>query len=223
MEQYFTQDGVKELEIMATKGAQNASESLSKLVNQNIQITTVSVRSVPVDKLDDLVAVPEENIVSVSMELSGDVGGQIMLIYPHQSAINVSDFLLKRPLGSTKELDESDKSALSESANIIAGAFLASISNYLKVNMIESIPNMYQGVLKDAISSVVERFKNADTIEAIAMSINFNMATPELAEADKIVENMQVKGYFILLLDNQSAAKVLGSLKNISGGKSMTL
>lgn len=220
-EQHFTNEGIKALEKMATEGAQEASGALSKLIGQKMSVATVAVRSVPIERVSEFIAQPEERVTTILMSLSGDVGGQIMLIYPQQSAVNVADFLAKRSLGVTRELDEFDKSALKESGNIIAGSFLAAISNYLNVNMIESTPDLATDMLKATVDTAIAKFVGAQPSEAIAMEINFGMSTPETSEASKIVPELQTKGYFILLLDISSAKKVMTSLKGISGGERM--
>lgn len=220
---YFTDEGIKALEKMATEGAKGASESLSKLINQSVQVKTLHVRATPIERVSEFIAEPEALVTTVTMELSGDVYGQIMLIYPKQSAINIADFLAKRPLGKTLELDELDKSALKESGNIIAGSFLAAISDYLDINMIESIPDLANDMLGAIVESVVARFMGKQIAESVAMEINFGLATGAAeAAAEKIAPEIATQGYFIILLDIESAAKVMSSLKGISGGEKMT-
>lgn len=199
---------------MAREGAKNGSASLSKLINQEVEVKTLAVRALPVEKIPEILGSPEEMATTVIMEVRGDVNGNIMLVYPQQSAINVSDFLAKRELGSTTQLSELDKSALKESGNIISGAFLSAISNYLSINMVESIPDIATDMLKATIDFVLTRFAKREASEAVAFEIDFEMGT-SAAAAEKI------KSYFVLLLDVESAAKVLESLKKISGGQEM--
>jgi chemotaxis protein CheC len=220
---HFTIEGIAALEKMAQNGAEGASEALSKLINQKTQISTVQVRATPIEKVSDFIADPDAMVTAVRMALSGDVFGNIMLIYPEQSALNIADMLSKRPLGTVKDIDELDKSALKESGNIISGAFLTAISNYLDINMIESTPNLEIATLKTVVDASVALFVDNKIAESIAMEINFNLLTgSEHSEAEKIVPSISTQGYFIILLDLASAAKVSASLKTISGGQKMT-
>lgn len=202
---------------MAREGAKNGSASLSKLINQEVEVKTLGVRALPVEKIPEILGSPEEMTTTVIMEVRGDVNGNIMLVYPQQSAINVSDFLAKRELGSTTQLSELDKSALKESGNIISGAFLSAISNYLSINMVESIPDIATDMLKATIDFVLTRFAKREASEAVAFEIDFEMGTSAAAAAAA----EKIKSYFVLLLDVESAAKVLESLKKISGGQEM--
>jgi chemotaxis protein CheC len=221
-EEHFTPEGIKALEKMAMEGSVKASDALSKLIGQKISVSAVSVRSVPINKLTDLMPNTADQVVAVTMGLGGDVNGQIILVYPRQSALNVAAFLAKRPLGQEKEIDKLDKSAISESGNIIAGAFLAAISNYLDINMVESTPLLSTDSLEAVISATVSNFIDSKSVEAIAMEINFDMLTPASKEAVKIEPSIATKGYFIMLLNLESAKKVMGSLKDISGCQQMT-
>jgi chemotaxis protein CheC len=172
------------------------------------------VRALSVEKIPEIIGSPEDMVTTIIMEVRGEADGNIMLVYPQQSAINVADFLAKRELGVTNQLSELDKSALKESGNIIAGAFLSAISNYLQINMVETIPDMASDMLKATVDFVLARFAKRETSEAVAFEIDFEMGTTAAA-ADKI------KAYFVLLLDVESAEKVLSSLKEISGGQKM--
>jgi len=61
-------------------------------------------------------------------------------------------------------------------------------------------------------------------IESIAMEINFSLATgiPTESPALKIAPEINTEGYFIILLDVESATKINNSLRKISGGQAMT-
>jgi chemotaxis protein CheC len=211
----LTKEGVEALEKMANSGAKNASSSLSQLINQSVEMRTLAVRTLRVEKIPEIIGLPEDIVTTIIMEVRGDVNGNMMLIYPQQSAINVADFLAKRELGTTSQLSELDKSALKESGNIISGAFLSAISNYLKINMVESIPDIATDMLKATIDFVLMRFAKRESSEAVAFEIDFELGTAPATKEERI------KAYFVLLLDVESSAKVLNSLKKISGGVAM--
>jgi chemotaxis protein CheC len=211
----LTKEGLQALEKMAEEGATRASASLSKLINQQVDMQTLAVRALPVEKIPEILGSPEDMVTTVIMGVRGESNGNIMLVYPQQSAINVADLLAKRELGVTTQLSELDKSALKESGNIISGSFLSAISNYLQINMVETIPDIASDMLKATMDFVLARFARQEASEAVAFEIDFQMGTPVIT-ADKI------KAYFVLLLDVESTAGVLRSLKDISGGQEMT-
>lgn len=211
----FTKEGIIQFEKMAHEGAKKASESLSKLIDKKIEVMTLAVRTLPVEKITEIVGAPEDMVTTIIMEITGDVEGSLALIYPQKSALNVANILAKREPGSTFQLDELDKSALKESGNIIAGSFLAAISDYLTINMVESIPDLATDMVKSTIDFMLAKFIKKGNTESVAFEIDFGMNTDVQGEE-------KVKAYFILLLDTASAEKVLISLKKISGGQQMT-
>jgi chemotaxis protein CheC len=213
----FTKEGIVELEKMAREGAKKASTSLSKLINQETEVVTLAVRTLPVEKIAEIIGAPEDRVTTIIMELKGDVRGNLALVYPEKAAFNVADFLAKRASGSTTQLDELDKSALKESGNIISGSFLAAISDYLTINMVESIPDIATDMLKATIDSMLAGFAKRESSEAVAFEIDFEIGTTAAVAAAE-----RIKAYFVLLLDINSAAKVIASIKKISGGQKMT-
>jgi chemotaxis protein CheC len=211
----LTKEGLAALEKMAGEGAEKASDALSKLIDKPISVETLAVRAIPVEKIPETIGSPEDMVTTIIMEVRGEVSGNIMLVYPRQSAINVADLLSKRQLGSTTQLSILDNSALKESGNIIAGSFLAALSDYLKLNMVESIPDLASDMLKATVDFVLARFAKREASEAVAFEIDFAMSTAAAA-------TNKIKAYFILLLDVESASKMFESLKGISGGQAMT-
>jgi chemotaxis protein CheC len=209
----LTKEGITELEKMANEGAKKASKSLSSMINQETKVEALGIRVLDVEKISEIIGSPEEMVTTITLKIKGEAQGNLMLIYPQQAALNVVDLLAKREIGSTTQLSELDKSALKESGNIISGSFLAAISNYLAINMIESIPDIATDMLKATIDYVLAEFAKREIPDVVAFEIDFEMAT--LAEAGKI------RAYFVLLLDTQSSDKMLGSLKKISGGQQM--
>jgi chemotaxis protein CheC len=206
----LTQTEIKTLEKMANDGAGRASSSLSKLIDQEVTMKTLAVRTLPVEKIVDVIGAPEDMVTTVVMEVRGEADGSMMLIYPQQSAINVADLLAKRELGTTSRLSELDKSALRESGNIISGAFLSSLSNYLDINMVESVPDMATDMLKATIDFVLARFARRESSEAVAFEIDFEMGTT-------LIGDNKIMAYFVLLLDAASTTKLKTALQeNIS-------
>ncbi len=211
----LTKEGIEALEKMSHEGAKKASESLSKLINVPLEVKSLAIRTLPVEKIPEIVGSPEEMVTTVIMKVRKDVYGTVMLIFPQQAALRTADFLAKRQPESIAQLDELDKSALKETGNILAGAFFSAMSNYLNINMVESIPDIATDMLKSTIDFVLAGFIKEKKGEAVAFEIDFEIGFVATATA-------VIRAYFFLLLDIESAAKVLSSLKKISGGKKMT-
>jgi chemotaxis protein CheC len=202
----LTASGLAVFEKMSHIGAKNASDALSQLIAREVEVKALAVRALPVEKLTDVIGHPNESVTTVVMDVTGQVAGNIMLIFSKQSAINVADLLAKRELGATDGLAQLDISAIKEAGNIITGAFLTAISNYIKINMLETVPEISTDMLKATMDFVLTKFAKEQETRAVAFEIEFEMGTSTLAAADRI------SAYFVLLLDLESATKLMDSL-----------
>jgi chemotaxis protein CheC len=210
----LTKEGKVALEKMARDGSEKASASLSSLIKKEISVQTIFAQALPLERIADTLGDPTELVTTIMMDVSGGANGSILLIYPKQSALNIVDLLEKRPLGTTTELSVLDESALRESGNIISGSFLAALSDYLQINMVESVPDIATDMLKATIDLAISRFAYEQASEAIALEIDFAMGTKDRAAQG-------IKAHFVLFLDEISARKLFVKLKKISGGDAM--
>ena len=158
-------DALKEI---GTIGAGHAANALSQLADKKIMISVPEVKSAPLNKIVELVGPPESLVSAVYMKLMGDMWGRSLLIFPKRSAFKLVDILMKRSAGQTKFLSEIDCSALKEVGNILTGAFLTALAEFINVSLIPSIPliayDMVGGILE---ALAVEFGEEADYIFCI--------------------------------------------------------
>jgi chemotaxis protein CheC len=203
---------------MAKEGSIKASASMSKLIGQTTAVESFAVRRAMVEEIAQTVGKPEDQITAIVLDMSGDAFGSMLLIFPETSAKNIADLLQKRPLGSTHTLTDPDISALKETGNIIAGSFLAAISNFLDLNIIESVPRISSDMLKAVIDSVLASFLEQRLEEAFVFEIQFSMGTNE-GMATQHVPEIKINTHFVLLLDSKSVDKIKGILKEHPWGE----
>jgi len=158
-------DALKEV---GTIGAGHAANALSQLTGKKIVISVPEVRSVPLKRIVELVGPPESLVAAIYMKLMGDTRGRSLLIFPKQSAFNLVDILMKRSAGQTKFLSEIDCSALKEVGNILTGAFLTSLAEFLNVSLIPSVPLIAYDIVGGILEALVVEFgEEADYIYCI--------------------------------------------------------
>jgi len=112
----------------------------------------------------------------------------------------LSDLLSQRLPGTARKLTKLDESAIKETGNILSGSFLAALNNYLDVNILESIPDIVTEMAKATVDHILAEF-GARAEKALAFEVDFELVSPK------------VKGYFFLLLDLDSAVRVLKEIK----------
>lgn len=179
------------------KAALNASEALSKLIDSRISIRIPGVEVKEISKLSSTIF-QEEIVVGIYLPITGDLTGAALLVFPEQTAYELSDILVKRKPGTTRKLSELDKSALKEVGNILSGNYLAVISNLLKIKIIEHVPNFSFGMFGAIMSQVASKFAQ-EAEKALAVEIEF------------IFESMKLKGFFYLLFTLDKLNAILES------------
>ena len=203
-------DALKEV---GTIGVGHAANALSQLVDRKIMISVPGVNAIPMKKVLELVGPPESIMAVIYTKLMGDTRGRSLLIFPRQSAFNLVDILMKRSAGQTKFLTEMDYSALKEVGNILTGAFLTTLADFLNIALIPSVPLMAYdmvGAILDVLA--IEFGKDADRI----FCIHTEFTDPSL----------DIGGSFILVFDRKSLdviiEKIDMKIKEMTANKKKT-
>ena len=182
-------------------GAGNATTALSQMVNSKIDMKVPKVELLEFKELSDIVGGAESLVVGILLTLEGDVDGMMMFMMDKWSARHIVDLLMSRD---TNELDleefsEMDLSALQEIGNIIAGAYLSSLSQLTSMTITSSVPYMSID-MAGAILSV-------PAIEFGKVSDKALLIQSQFGEEEK-----KVNGYFILIPSMNSYEKIMSSL-----------
>lgn len=187
-------------------GAGNATTALSQLVNAKIDIGVPQVRLLGFDELPSVVGSEEKVMVGVLLMLTGDIQGIMMFLMDPE----VSKSLVKILMGDfgmesteKEEFNDIEKSAVMEIGNIIAGAYLRSLGELTNLTIDVSVP-MLQIDMAGAICSVpaIEFGKIGDKVLLIETQF----------DDEKVGQELNIKGYYILVPELESYEKILTSL-----------
>jgi len=77
------------LEVMAGEGIQRAMQGLSQMTGQLITVTQPTVTLIALSEISNLLGGPENEAVGVYLRAEGEMSGQIMLIFPYESALKL--------------------------------------------------------------------------------------------------------------------------------------
>lgn len=181
-------------------GAGNATTALSQLINARIDMCVPKVDLLGFSELAEIVGGAETLVAGILLSLEGDVDGMMLFVLESSAAHLLVDQLMGCTSGDNKgDFSDMEQSALMEIGNIIAGAYLSSISEltnmkitssvpYLSVDMagaILSVPAIEFGKLGDKALLIESRFKDLD---------------------------VDISGYFILIPTLESYGQILTSL-----------
>ncbi|PLW79811.1 hypothetical protein C0585_05715 [Candidatus Woesearchaeota archaeon] len=133
-------------------GIGHAATALSKLVNKqvNIDLPDLTIRTI-----EDLTAnCPAGYLINCSIH--GEIEGNLAFIFTKEDVLRIAEILTMSEKGSIKAIDEMSKSALSELVNILSGAYLSSLSDFIGFNLMPNPPMFIDGNICDAIKLIIE-------------------------------------------------------------------
>ena len=193
---------LKELELDALKevaniGAGHAATALSQLTNRRIMISVPEIFVTRLEQVPERLGDKDEVIVGVLMHMLGDLTGRMLLTLPEFDALLLCDMLLRREPDATTEFGELEQSALKEAGNILGGAYMNALSDFMGMMLLPSVPSLAIDLSGTVLTTAQLSFgRDKDMVFCVETNFNFQ-------EADRTL-----RGHFLLLPD-------LASLKTI--------
>ena len=174
------------------------NENVSNLINEQINMNVPKVELMEASELSSAVCPEEEIIVGIFLEVTHDITGSMMFLMRMDSAHYLVNKLMGREPEDTSPFDEMDLSAMKEIGNIIAASYLSALSSMTGMTILPSIPY----IAVDMAGAIL-------SVPAIQFGQYGNNAL--LIETEFGDERM-IDGYFILMPEEDSYAKILSSL-----------
>ena len=180
-------------------GAGNATTALSTMINSKVDMCVPKVALLEFKDLSDMVGGAENIVVGILITLEGEINGMMMFLMEQKSAHHLVNILMGKPIELFEDFNEMELSALKEIGNIIAGAYLCSLSTLTNIRIDSSVPYMSID-MAGAILSVpaIEFGKVGD--KALIIETQFWK------------DDADVNGYFILIPSLESYDVILSSL-----------
>jgi len=182
-------DALKEV---ANIGAGHAATALSMMTGARIMIDVPTVNVAPLDELIPGIADGESQIVSVLMDMSGSLRGHTLLALPLVTGRRLADLMLRRERRPGGTLDLLEESALKEAGNILGGAYMTALSEFLEMTLLPSPPRLTVGTTRE----VMAQHKAEASGAAAACCVETEFTFEEIGE--------RFRGFFLLLPDAES-------------------
>lgn len=119
------------LQTILSRGAESASQALSRWLGEEVRLTLGDVDQVELDQATDTLGPPETLVAACRMGLTGPIGGSIILCFQDRSGLALVDLLLGQPPGTTTDWGEVERSAAMETTNIVGCAYLNALAAHL--------------------------------------------------------------------------------------------
>jgi len=137
----------KKLEVLhelLAAATHEASASMSRWTNGLISLSLDEVRELPLEEVAAELELHDELLTMVVLSLEGPLGGEMILTFDEQNARQLAASLLNRPVNQDPEWTELEKSALTETGNILACAYMSALSRLIGEDLIPTAPYFLQ-------------------------------------------------------------------------------
>jgi two-component system chemotaxis sensor kinase CheA len=139
-------------------GAVQASRALSELLSRDIRVSFPEFKIMPIGEVAAALGGEEIPAGGIFVEIEGDIAGGTLLVLPDSYLKQLSDLLLARETGTTKEVGEEEASALKETGNILSASFIGAISDATGLDVRLRVPDIGMDMCQAVIDSVLARF-----------------------------------------------------------------
>ncbi|MDO8502440.1 MAG: chemotaxis protein CheC [Gemmatimonadaceae bacterium] len=191
-------DALKEV---ANIGAGHAATALSLMTGARIMIDVPTVNVAPLEELIPGIADNDSQIVSVLMDMHGSLTGHTLLALPLATGRRLADLMLRRERRPGGTLDLLEESALKEAGNILGGAYMTALSEFLGMTLLPSPPRLTVGTTQ----VVMEEHRRQASSAAAACCVETEFSFEEIGE--------RFRGFFLLLPDVASFGAIFAAVR----------
>jgi len=185
---------------VANIGAGHAATALSQITSQRIMISVPQINVTPLEDVPNQIAAGEEPVAGIAIRIEGDLTGLTLLVFPQPIAHRIASLMMG---GRTvTELGALEESALKEAGNILSGAYLNALAEFLGMRILNS-PPLLAVDMSDAILSTtfVESAQGSSHVFCVESEFQLQKDTVPL------------RGFFLLLPDPPSLRAMLTAIK----------
>ncbi|HSJ08362.1 MAG TPA: chemotaxis protein CheC [Longimicrobiales bacterium] len=196
--------GTSQLDAMrevANIGAGHAATALSQMTNHVIMIDVPEVSILRLEEVDRILGEPDEVVAAVMMKVLGDMTGRTLQVFPGPSAVKLTAMLLGGPEPTFPEgFGEAHQSTLKEIGNIIVGAYLNALSDFMGLLLIMSVPAI---AIDMAGAVMTTSYLNFGETRDFVFCVNTIMT----------MDGAEIRAHFLLIPDDTSLGVMLREMK----------
>ncbi len=180
-------------------GTGNALTALAKMLEHKVDTTVPKVNILNFYDIPELIGGEEVEVCGIYFKIDGDIDGTLMFLATIDSANELISFVM--PNGTAEQIEKFKISALSEVGNILAGAYVSSLSVLTGLDMRISVPSLTIDMAGAVLSVLTLEF---GLVYDKILIIENEFAGINLREA--------LEGYFFLIPSAESYDTLFSSL-----------
>jgi chemotaxis protein CheC len=186
---------------VANMGAGHAATALSQMTNSRIMINVPRLQVARLEEVPELITEADAIVAAVMMHLLGDVTGRTLLILPRESAMRLSEILLRREPGAVRVFGELEQSSIKEAGNILCAAYVNALSDFMGMMILPSVPSLVIDLCAAVLTTAYSDF-GSESDYVFTIETRFTMDGSEAVE-----------GHFLLLPDLPSLEAILKAVR----------
>jgi chemotaxis protein CheC len=186
----------------ANLGAGHAATALSQMTGSTIMINVPAINVLRLESIPSQFGAEEEPVAAVMMHMLGDMSGRTLLVFPKPTVMRLAELMLQRPLGTSQALGELETSAIKEAGNILSGAYMNALADFLGMMLLPSPPTLVIDMSAAVLSSAYAQFA-PDPDHILCVESEFRLTERALS----------LRGFFLLLPDPASLQVMLRALR----------
>ncbi len=189
----------KDLELITKinkDAAIKAASALEQLISKKVGVKYQDIAITPLQTVEKIT---DDSFIAIC-KISGDVEGNILLLYHRNECFSLLEKLMQLDEGAIADMNEDATSAFKELVNIIGGVYLSSIANNLQMEIFPDPPKFIGEIqeIKKELLSELEQV--ADEILSV--------------DTELTVDEYPLEGHLFIILEGSSLKKILDAMKN---------
>ena len=196
--EHVTENYYDVLKEIGNIGAGNAMTALSQMLQCKVDMKVPQVKLLEFSEVGEIMGGEEQIMVGVFLGVEGDITGSMMFMVEEHSARHLINKITMGMLPEGSEFEEMGLSAMREIGNIISGAYLNSLSTLTNMKVFPTQP----ALTVDMAGAIL-------SVPAIQFGVYGDKI---LLIQSQFYDEIELDGYFILIPDIESYAKILRAL-----------
>lgn len=182
-------------------GIGNSAVSLSRMVNSFVCTRVLDTRFGLIENIPKIAGISESPMLGTLIHIKGDLNGYILIFFPEISAKSLC-ISLSGEEGEKNLRDSVKLSLIEEVSHILAGTYITSLAEFLKLNLSISTPYATYDMSDSIFNSVVTE---------MVYIADFAL----ILDAEFIIKEKKIKGNILTLLDPKSLNRLLERINSM--------
>jgi chemotaxis protein CheC len=196
----LTDEHLDALREVSNIGMGHAATALSQLIGRTVRLQVPKILMSEIKSVPEILGGAEKVVIGIYLQILGDARGNILLIFPRESAQQLLGALLPEGEIEGSSLTEMEASTLKEVGNILASAYLSALGSLVGMVLIPSIPMLSFDMAGAVVDYVLIELGEVGDLALVV-------------ETEFYGEDHRISGHLFIFPDPQSLSVILKAIE----------